>query len=611
MTHVTAGLDDSARARTEDVAAPPWLVRVERDGRTMSARGGTIARSRGVTAALTGHLVSVSAAEGPAPDRPLPVEAVLEAVHSRGARAYGDLRGQFAVCVHDETARLAHVLRDPLGSHPLFYTVLPDAVLFAASARVLLDQPGVSRDLNRAAIADHLCKRWPLRQETFFDAIRRVPPGWRVEVASGRIEARRYWNPVDQSREIDFLPDEEVLRFGTLLDLATARAFSGRRAAVFLSGGFDSVSVAAVACDLAAARGIAPPSALSIGFPALSCDEREVQHSVAARLGMPLDLIDFDEAAGPAGLMRRGLELNAQLTAPLFNNWFPAYLTLLDRGLAHGVDTILTGEGGDEWLGTTPFLAADLWRRGDIRGLVRQARTWKRSFHQDWGTVARAITWRYGLRPLAGQFCHRIAPEAWDDRRARHVIAATPAWISPDPNLRSVQYDRARQSLAPADPPDGFYGREASVFLDHPLMSWLFEEQFEFASPLGVRYVHPYWDPDLVAHMYRVPPERLNEGSRTKALVRRTVDERFPALGFRRARKVTATDFFADLIRHEAPPLAAAVSDFRGLASLGIVAPDEARAFVDNGWRQPPRGMGVLWNLVNMEVWVRGQLGLR
>lgn len=577
----------------------------------MTARGGTLARSGGVTAALTGHLVSVAAAEGPAPDRPLPVEAVLEAVHRRGAEAYGDLRGQFAVGIHDETARTAHVLRDPLGSHPLFYAVLPDAVLFAASARVLLDQPGVSRDLNRAAIADHLCKRWPLRQETFFDAVRRVPPGWRVEVAPGRIDARRYWNPVDQSREIDFLPDEEVLRFGSLLDLATARAFSGRRAAVFLSGGFDSVSVAAVACDLAASRGIAPPSALSIGFPALSCDEREIQHSVAARLGMPLDLIDFDEAAGPAGLMRRGLELNTQLTAPLFNNWFPAYLTLLDRGLAAGVDTILTGEGGDEWLGTTPFLAADLWRRGDIPGLVRQARTWKRSFHQDWGTVARAITWRYGLRPLAGQLCHRIAPEAWDNRRARHVIAATPAWMAPDPKLRSVQYDRARQSLAPADPPDGFYGREASVFLDHPLMSWLFEEQFEFASPLGVRYVHPYWDPDLVAHMYRVPPERLNEGSRTKALVRRTVDERFPALGFRRARKVTATDFFADLIRHEAPPLAAAVSDFRGLASLGIVAPDAARAFVDNGWRQPPRGMGVLWNLVNMEVWVRGQLGLR
>src|SRR5690606_5421002 len=132
-------------------------------------------------------------------------------------------------------------------------------------------------------------------------------------------------------------------------------------------------------------------------------------------------------------------------------------------------------------------------------------------------------------------------------------------------------------SLAAASPAGGFYAREAAVFLDHPLMSWLFEEQFAVGAPRGIRYVHPYWDPDLVAHMSRVPPARLNEGARTKALVRQTVDRRFPALGFRRQRKITATQFFADLVRREGPPLAAAVSDFEGLASLGIVEPAAAR----------------------------------
>jgi asparagine synthase (glutamine-hydrolysing) len=500
-----------------------------------------------------------------------------------------------------------------LGSHPLFYTQLPDEILFAAQPQTLLSQPGVSRALNRPALADHLCKRWPLRHETFFEAVHRVPPGWLIEMSPQGLSKRRYWNPVDQSREIDFLPEEEVEQFDSLLDLATARAYAGRRVAIFLSGGFDSVSVAAVACDLAARQHRPPPLALSIGFPALSCDERNVQTAVAERLGMPLHLIDFDDAAGPAGLMRGGLELNSRLGAPLFNTWMPAYLPLLDRGLKAGVDTILTGEGGDEWLGTTPFLAADLWRRGDVRGLVRLARTWKRSFHQDWATVMRAVTWRYGLRPLAGRACYRLAPSAWEVRRARHIVESTPTWISPDPKLRAVQYDRAHQSLAPADPPDGFYGREASVFLDHPLMSWLFEEQFAFAAPLGVRYVHPYWDPDLVAHMYRVPPDRLNEGNRTKALVRQTVDRRFPALGFQRQRKVTATDFFADLVRREAPPLARQVADFTGLSTLGIVVPQAARDFLRHAWSggQPPRTVGMAWNLVNMEAWVRGQLGLR
>lgn len=591
----------------------PWLVRITTDLRTLTAAGGTSAAGRATTVSLTGSLVSLTGASGPVPEDVFTASAALDAIVARGAAAVVDFRGQFALATLDTEARVAHVVRDPLGSHPLFYTLLPDAVLFAAQPQTLLAQPGVSRALNRAAIADHLCKRWPLRHETFFEAIHRVPPGWLVEMSSRGLSRRRYWNPIDQSREIDFLADDEIEQFGSLLDLATARAYTGRRVAIFLSGGFDSVSVAAVACDLATRQARTPPLALSIGFPELSCDERNVQLSVAERLGMPVTLLDFDDAAGPAGLMRRGLELNARLGAPLFNNWMPAYLSLLDRGLQSGVDTILTGEGGDEWLGTTPFLAADLWRRGDMRGLIRLAKTWKRSFHQDWVTVARAVTWRYGLRPLAGRTCYRLAPEAWEARRARRMVDSTPDWISADPQLRSVQYDRARQSLAPADPADGFYGREASVFLDHPLMSWLFEEQFAFAAPLGVRYVHPYWDPDLVAHMYRVPPDRLNQGNRTKALVRQTVDRRFPALGFRRQRKVTATDFFADLVRREAPPLAEEVADFDGLASLGIVVPEAARSFMRRGWSrdQSPRGVGMAWNLVNMEVWVRGQLGLR
>ncbi len=362
-----------------------------------------------------------------------------------------------------------------------------------------------------------------------------------------------------------------------------------------------------MAADLARRAGHRPPLALSLGFPDPACDERVIQTSVASALATPLHLAPFFEAAGPRGLLGEGLALNAGLSAPLFNNWMPAYLSLVRYARRRDVTVLFTGEGGDEWLGATPFFGADLLRLGRIGGLVRMARTWKRSFRQDWLTVLRGTLWRYSLRPLAGLWCHRLAPDWWDERRARKVSRATPDWISPDPALRALQHVRARAGLAPADPPGGFYSRESRLFLDDPLTTRLFEEQHELVRELGVRFVHPYWDPDLVAHMYRVRPERLNEHDRSKAVVRQTLARRFPQLGFERQRKVAALGFFTSILRRDAPALGAQVADFSGLAGLSIVQPDAARRFLDRAWGGTAREMGEAWNLVNTEVWIRAQ----
>lgn len=601
---LTTGVRQPVRGeRTVD----DWLITVDRRSLTLSVTGGRTVSDRQLTAFVAGCVVSAPTRQSDG-SSPLEPATVLASLVDDVDAALPALRGQFVVAVSEREPARVQVLRDPLGSHPLFYTERADTVLFASRPQILLREPGVSTDLNRAAIADHLCKRWPDDQETFFQAIRRVPPGWKVSIAQNGLMAARYWYPTRDPHEIDWVTGDEVETFDALLDQAITRSLNGGRAGVFLSGGFDSVSVAAVAMDIAKRSSRTLPLGLSLGFPDPSCDEQAVQRSVAARLDMPLELVGFHDAAGAGGLMRRGLALNARLGAPLFNNWMPAYLSLVERGRAAGVDTILTGEGGDEWLGTTPFLAADLWMRGDLPGLVRLARTWRRSYEQTWPRVLRGVIWRYGLRPVAGRACHAVAPGAWDARRARRVVDARPGWLSRDPALRLEQYERARHHLAEANPKGGFYSRESRVVLGHPLTSWLFEEQFTLGRPLGVRYVHPYWDPDLVAHVYRIRPDRLNASNRTKALVRQALDRRFPALGFERQRKVGALDFFSSLVRREAPALAESVADFKGLASLDIVDPAATRAYLQEAWRATPWHVGAAWNVVNMEHWIRSQL---
>jgi asparagine synthase (glutamine-hydrolysing) len=605
---VTLVAPDDRQIRPPRAAADDWVVRVSRDAADVQIAHGQPSGDADLQVVFAGQLYDtpeVGAGTGVALVAD-PAEAIQRAFRQRGDALLPSLRGRFAFVVIDRTTQTIRAVRDPLGAHPLLYALTPREIVFSSNAALLRRQAHVSSELSRAAIADHLCKRWPDPHETFFEHIRRVPPGWQARVTRAGLSLDRYWNP--SGDRIEWLPDEEVERFDALLEQAVARGLAAGPTGIFLSGGFDSVSVAAVAADLAARAGASQPLALSLAFPDPSCDERAIQTSVARTLGLPLHIEGLHDAAGPRGLLAAGLELNRELPTPLFNNWMPAYITLAAHARAQGTTTILTGEGGDQWLLASSYLAADLIARGNIRGLVRLARTWRRSYHLSRWTAFREASWTFGLRPLAGAVCAQFGPARWDDRRAERIVAAQPAWLAPDAALHDLQRARARAALPEARPAGGFYERECRSVLARAVEAWQFEEQHDIGRQLGVRYVHPYWDADLIGHLYRVRPERLSQNGRTKALVRRTVDRRFPALGFQKRQKVMATDVFANILRTQGPALSATLDDFSALASLEVVRPADAKRFVDASWGGSPRTLATVWTLINMEHWARRQL---
>jgi asparagine synthase (glutamine-hydrolysing) len=536
-------------------------------------------------------------------------DLALALYEREGEDVLSQLRGSYALAILDEPRRRAVLSRDPLGFHPLYFAEAGGTAFFATSPLALVTQPGVSRALNRAALADHLCHRWPDKHETFFSSIRRVPPGWKATVGSGSVRVERYWHPAPEGQPIEFLTDVEVSHFDDVLDQAVDRCLATGPSGIFLSGGLDSISVAAVAADRARRRGAPIPWALSLAFPDPQCDERTTQTSAAGTLDLPLLLLGFDEAAGPGGLLAQAVALNAGSPAPVLNPWTPAYETLALGARDRGVETVLTGSGGDEWLGVSPFLAADLLRRGQLADLGNLAAAWHRSYLQSWPQVLRNTLWTFGLRPLAGLALDRAAPGVWRRSRTARLRRHDPAWVAPSADLRIEQQRRAEAALPPADPPGGFYARESRTCLDNTLVSWEREEQFQFGRRTGVRLLHPFWDADLLAHVYRLPPSFLNRGGRSKALVRDTLARRFPALGFERQRKVSAVTFFQSLLAGQLPALVDSMTDLSGLASSEVIDSTAAqaalRATVANPSRQTIRSLHKAWELVNLESWVR------
>ena len=385
---------------------------------------------------------------------------VLQAYAREGEAALSRLRGSFVVAIVDGARGRAILARDPMGSHPLFYVETGSCVLFAASPGPLLDWPGVSREFNRAAIADHLCHRWPDPHETFFKAVRRVPPGSRALLASGRLRFDRYWDPAPVDRPMQWLTAEEASRFDDVFERAVKRCLCHGQTGIFLSGGLDSISVAAAAADCARASGQSAPLALSLGLPLPECNEQERQAAVARELGLRQFLIGFDEAVGSRPLLQQTLELSAKAAAPILGAWQPAYLTLARRARLDGVRTILTGEGGDDWLTVTSYYAADLIRRGAVLELAEFLGTLRRSYQINPFALVRHVVWRCGLRPLGGMALHRLLPGVHDAGRVKRWLAGDPAWLAPDPDVRVEQRHRAaRRHGTSGSPPRVLFSR--------------------------------------------------------------------------------------------------------------------------------------------------------
>ena len=534
---------------------------------------------------------------------------VLEAYLRSGEGFLARLRGAFAFVIWDDRNQELVAARDPVGTYPLFFTEVAGAYLFSPSLDDLVAQPGVSSELNRLAIADHLCGRWPDPGETHYERVRRVPPGRAMRARNGTRTEFRYWNPAPPDRPLEWIEHDELDRFEELFAQAVERALRPGPAGIFLSGGLDSVSVAAMAADVARQEGRRDPLALSIVFPTDAANEEDVQRGVAAGLGLEHVVTPFYKAVGAPQLLQASLDTSASWPSPHGNIWHPAYRGLIHEAVDHGCRVILTGAGGDEWLTVGPFLAADLIRARDVRGLIRFWRELNRSMQLARLGSLRALLWTFGTRPILASVGERYLPSALNAYRRRRQRELTPEWLVPDPELRRALLDRAYAWTSRRRPGQSYYDREGQLSLEHTLVSTEMEDLFEGSRRYGIDFRMPYWDADLVDFLYRVPPQVLNEGGRSKGLVRRMLERRFPELGFERQKKVLATNFFGDVLTVEGPRLWQEMGGMQALEKIGIVDKNGVNSVTEDAFRsKEARAVSLVWYLMTMESWVRSRL---
>jgi asparagine synthase (glutamine-hydrolysing) len=548
------------------------------------------------------------AGAGPSPGE---ADLVLRAYRRWGQDFVGRMKGIFALVLWDPHEDRLFCARDRTGVYPLFYSEAGRALLVSTSVDALLRQPTVTASVDPAALAGHLICHWNGPEDTYFAAVKRLPAGCSLEVRGGERRVRRYWDPAPLDTPVRWVREDELEHFDALLEQAVGRCLELGPGAVYLSGGIDSVAVASVAADLCRRHGRALPFALMMDLSVLGAGETGVQTGVAASLGLPFLLQSYEELAATDTVLDESLAWSATWPWPIA---FPSVLPYVKLGLsarAHGCGVLLTGEGGDEWLVIDPRHAADLLRRGDILGFARLLRALARSYPFPLVQVLRTTGWFSGLRPLLARSLRGLlesrAPDLLRHRRRRAILARAPAWAAPDPVVRRALEERIAGAVERdlATPEPASFSQAAL----RRMLDTRFDDDFERSRRTGLRLLHPLWDADVVEFLYRMPPESLNAGGRTKGLVRQRLDHRFPALGFGAQRKVVLPDYNRTMIMTRAEG-AWEKQGAPTLAMLGVVDEVKLRTAMAGFFARPEtaKPLSLVWNPLNLEAWVRNRV---
>lgn len=539
-------------------------------------------------------------------------DLVAAAYQRWGEDVFDRLDGRYMAAIWDDEAERLLIGHDALGRQPVFYAAEPGELWFTSNLLALASSGRVANTPNRLSLALAMLVYWPEAGDTFFARIHRVRPGHYLDVSRLlTVVERRHFDLMPEDDE-PWLSETEVLNgFEPALIRAVERCMALAPQGLMLSGGVDSVTVAALAAERWQAHGRPPLIAVSGRTGrALSYEER-MQSQVADALKMPHIIRTTPEWTGGRDDISLSFDVTPELPGPSLIYWVGTYMQFYRTAAAHDVNTLLTGSGGDNWLGVADTHAADLMRRLQIGQLLRFMKATVATGGASLRGSAQRLLWSGGLRPHLDTLWARVAPASKDWYHRRKWEERLPAWLCPEPSLRSELVDRLMSRRTPALTASGriprSYYRHSLRSTGNPYVQYEHEIAYQVESRCGVRLLSPYHDRRLVSFFNRIPPRVLIYGDRYKGLLRPVVAKRFPQFGLEDQRKEYSPDGQNIMRRDLRLAVAAKWPDhrFEVLGRLGVVDAGRAEREVERADAHGFRELTRMFILMSTERWLR------
>ena len=414
-------------------------------------------------------------------------ELILHAYSVWGEGCVEHLLGDFAFAIWDAHERKLFCVRDHFGVRPFFYAHVNGVFVFSSSMDAPRLHPDVPDDLDECAIADFLVlgSNFDL-ERTARAAIHRLAPAHALTVADGEVRTRRYWTlPVDPPTVFRRSRDY-VERFLELFEQAVGDRLRTDRAAVLMSGGMDSCSVAAMAKRVASRRstGCSITAHTQTYHRLIPFEEGRFASMAAREIGIPWSEFPLDDRQLLGYWDRSEFRRAEPALAPMFD-W-----TLADvLGKPLPARVVLTGQGSDGIFSSL--------RMRHCRDRIRAGQ---------WLRLAKEVSGHLFCEGRMRRL--RILP----GMRARFgggvPARPFPDWLNPDLdhrlNLRE-RYERYELRPLPTAAAERAVRPEAYGMMISPMWAGLFDEYDPDDAGGCFEARHPFFDLRLVRYALSLP----------------------------------------------------------------------------------------------------------
>ena len=295
-------------------------------------------------------------------------ELVLRAYESWGRDCLPHIDGDFALVLWDARRQEAFCARDRMGKKTFTYHWDGKTFAFASELHAIIALPWVTENLNQGMLAEFLADEWYSREETFWKGVMRLVAAHRMIVGAAGPRPEQYWTP-DLWAAVNYARDEDYVEHYRALfaEVVMRMSRSHLPVAFEVSGGLDSSAIFSMAEHLRLQQRLPAPAikGYSLKFHDAP-DAEELQYSRAAGEHLGVLIHECEATTKPLSWYRAWSHRYRE---------FPGYpnnamsLGLRETARADGCGALLSGIGGDEWLGMpwsgayyVEELAANRWR---------------------------------------------------------------------------------------------------------------------------------------------------------------------------------------------------------------------------------------------------------
>jgi asparagine synthase (glutamine-hydrolysing) len=272
-------------------------------------------------------------------------EVLLEAWSHWGQASLSRLRGMFAFAVWDHTRQSLHLVRDPLGIKPLYYSEQGGNLLFASELNAIRASDYFDATIDPTSVDAFLRNLAVPVPRTIYRHAQSLRPAEIAEWREGRLKIESYWNfPAASEKHACSAPDFTAGLREQLNESIAMHRLADVPVGAFLSGGLDSAVIVGLISQSSSTR----LKTFSIGFEESAFSEAAAAAETAKHFGTDHQAITLTgkEAADKLPSFLAALD---QPTGDGFNTFVVA-----QAARAGGVAAALSGLGGDELFGGYP-----------------------------------------------------------------------------------------------------------------------------------------------------------------------------------------------------------------------------------------------------------------